>query len=228
MLLCGIINDLERDGHIVSYFFCQKTDPKISNATAVLRGLISMLIDRQPSLLPHLEEKVDHANKRLFENSNAWVAAKDIFKGILCDSDLRCTYLVVDALDECQTERRYLLDLIVSSSMGSRVKWIVSSRNLEDMEISLKRAIQKMSLHLELNAKSEFDPVFDPVQLYIQEKVRKLAEHQGYTPDTTARVTSYLSSNTGDSFHWVALVCQVLDESTRSKLSRFCIAFRPA
>ncbi|KAL2166005.1 hypothetical protein VTG60DRAFT_3456 [Thermothelomyces hinnuleus] len=51
MLLCGIINELERGisgdaSHCnVAYFFCQATDSRISNATAVLRGLIYLLTD---------------------------------------------------------------------------------------------------------------------------------------------------------------------------------------
>ena len=45
MLLCGIINELAERNSVLSYFFCQATDARINNATAVLRGLIYMLID---------------------------------------------------------------------------------------------------------------------------------------------------------------------------------------
>jgi hypothetical protein len=43
MLLCGIINELKKSiakTDLLSYFFCQATDSRIDNATAVLRGLI--------------------------------------------------------------------------------------------------------------------------------------------------------------------------------------------
>ncbi|KAF1938340.1 hypothetical protein EJ02DRAFT_354742, partial [Clathrospora elynae] len=53
MLLCGIINKLHsslpRTG-LLSYFFCQATDSRINSATAVLRGLLYMLVKQQPSL----------------------------------------------------------------------------------------------------------------------------------------------------------------------------------
>ncbi|KAF2268583.1 hypothetical protein CC78DRAFT_609251 [Lojkania enalia] len=40
MLLCGIVNELKKSmpkTHFLSYFFCQATDSRINNATAVLR-----------------------------------------------------------------------------------------------------------------------------------------------------------------------------------------------
>jgi hypothetical protein len=54
MLLCGIVNEMSpltrlRDKKVttlLSYFFCQATDSRINNATAVLRSLIYLLIDQ--------------------------------------------------------------------------------------------------------------------------------------------------------------------------------------
>lgn len=45
MLLCGIIDELSKmamDKTNISFFFCQATNSRINNATAVLRGLIYM------------------------------------------------------------------------------------------------------------------------------------------------------------------------------------------
>ena len=47
MLLCGIIDELPHSmpkGALLSYFFCQATDLSINSATAVLRGLLYMLV----------------------------------------------------------------------------------------------------------------------------------------------------------------------------------------
>ncbi len=51
MLLYSIINKLEEEGSNVSYFFYQATDMRINNTTAVLRGLIYVLVDQHRSLL---------------------------------------------------------------------------------------------------------------------------------------------------------------------------------
>jgi hypothetical protein len=101
MLLCGIIDELHRsmpNTALLSYFFCQATDSRINSATAVLRGLLYMLVVQQPSLVSHVRKKYDHAGKSLFEDANAWVALTEIFVDVLRDPSLRTAYLIVDAL----------------------------------------------------------------------------------------------------------------------------------
>jgi Cdc6-like AAA superfamily ATPase len=96
MLLCGVINELRNSipqSALLSYFFCQATDLRINSATAVLRGLLYMLVRQQPSLVSHVRKKYDHAGKALFEDSNAWVALMEIFADVLQDPQLRSTYL---------------------------------------------------------------------------------------------------------------------------------------
>lgn len=133
MLLCGIVDEVEESvpsAALVAYFFCQATDSRINSATAVLRGLLYVLVNQQPSLVSHIRAKYDHAGKALFEDANAWVALCEIFTNILRDPNLSRTHLVIDALDECVVDRQRLLDFVVEqSSLSSSVKWIVSSRN---------------------------------------------------------------------------------------------------
>jgi hypothetical protein len=91
MLLCGIVNELKKSiaaTELLSYFFCQATDSRINNATAVLRGLVYLLVDQQPSLVSYIRKKHDHAGKTLFEDANAWVALSEIFTNILQDPSL--------------------------------------------------------------------------------------------------------------------------------------------
>lgn len=138
MLLCGIIEELTRslgDTANISFFFCQATDVRINNATAVLRGLIYSLLKKQPSLLSHVKIQYDHAGKALFEDINAWNVLSRMFTDILKDQTLQSTYFVIDALDECTSGLPSLLDLITRiSSAYQQIKWIVSSRNWPDIE----------------------------------------------------------------------------------------------
>ncbi|KAK4150587.1 NACHT domain-containing protein [Chaetomidium leptoderma] len=213
MLLCGIINELDRDSSAdacrrnVAYFFCQATDSRINNATAVLRGLVYLLVDRQPSLLPHVRSEYDRAGELLCKDGYTWDALSRIFTSILRDPNLRMTSLVIDALDECVTDLPQLLDLIAQKSSGSsRVKWIVSSRNWLEIEERLETAAEKARLSLELNAQS----VANAVNAYIRHKVDELAQLKKYDPNTRDTVQGYLSSNANGTFLWVALVCQAL------------------
>jgi hypothetical protein len=184
MLLCGIINELYSSmpkTALLSYFFCQATDSRINNATAVLRGLLYMLVKQQPSLVSHIRKKHDDAGKALFEDTNAWVALTEIFVDVLQDPGLSMTYVVIDALDECVNNLPKLLNFIAKqSSASSRIKWIVSSRNLPDIEEQLEQAGHKVRLSLELNA----DSVSAAVSVFIQHKVSQLAQQKKYDKQT--------------------------------------------
>lgn len=208
MLLCGIINNLAglKININLSYFFCQGTDSRINNAAAVLRGLLYLLVDQQPSLISHLKKKHDRAGKTLFKDVNAWFTLSEIFTNMLQDPNLNNTYLVIDALDECETDLTLLLRLVVqSTSTCPRVKWIVSSRNQPQIEAEL-RPNNAQRLSLELNA----EHVSQAVELFINHKVSQLAsiEHE---PALQEKVRKEMHRNANGTFLWVALVFQELE-----------------
>ncbi|KAH7065088.1 NACHT domain-containing protein [Macrophomina phaseolina] len=227
MLLCGIVNELQKSkakANLLSFYFCQATDSRINSATAVLRGLLYLLIKQQPSLVSHVRKKHDDAGKALFEDANAWFALSEIFADMLHDPDLNSTYLVIDALDECLADLPKLLDFIAqNSAVSSRVKWIVSSRSWPDIEEQLERAGHKVRLSLELNAES----VSAAVSLFIEWKVSQLAEGKKYDEQTRDAVLNYLASNANDTFLWVALVCQNLQQVARWNVLKKLQAFPP-
>ena len=227
MLLCGIIDELHNlmpRSALLSYFFCQATDPRINSATAVLQGLLYMLIHQQPSLVSHVCKKYDHAGKALFEDANAWVALTEIFTDVLQDPQLRSTYLIVDALDECVTGLPRLLHFIAKqSSASSRVKWIVSSRNWPGIEEQLEQAGHKARLSLELNAES----VSAAVGMFIQHKVTQLAQQKNYDQQMQATVLERLTANADGTFLWVALVCQELRATARRNVLKKLDTFPP-
>ncbi|OTA02490.1 hypothetical protein A9Z42_0028690 [Trichoderma parareesei] len=227
MLLCGIIDELNRQpsrSGLVSYFFCQATDQNLNNATAVLRGLIFMLVRQQPSLVSHVRKRYDQAGGKLFEGANTWFALSDILTTILQEPVLKGAYLVVDALDECVSGQEQLLDLVVRvSGTEARVKWLVSSRNLSQIEERLQLAKQKVKLSLELNAES----IASAVKIYIGDKVQKLSKLKEYDEHIHDQVRDYLFENANDTFLWVALVCQNLEKYTRWKVLDMLSAFPP-
>ncbi|CAG8367059.1 unnamed protein product [Penicillium salamii] len=226
MLLCGIIDELTRsigDTVNISFFFCQATDVRINNATAVLRGLIYSLVKKQPSLLCHVKSQYDHTGKALFEDTNAWNALSRIFTDILKDPTLQSTYLIIDALDECTTGLPSLLDLVTQASSASpQVKWIVSSRNWPDIEERLD-ITKNAAISLELNEAS----VSEAVNKFIQHKVHYLANVKKYSDETRDTIYRHLSSNSQGTFLWVALVCQNLGRTSRRHALKKLEVFPP-
>ncbi|KAK3352538.1 hypothetical protein B0T25DRAFT_606453 [Lasiosphaeria hispida] len=206
MLLCGIIDELERpviaDGGNLAYFFCQATDPRINSATAVLRGLIFLLAQRQPRLLSHLPE-----NLYASDDAMAWVTLSKTLFEMLEDRNLKDTYLVIDALDECAIDQQKLLSLIAQiSTVSACVKCVISSRNWVQIEEQLATVAQPSKLSLELNAES----VTAAIEAFIQHKVLHLSRLKQYGETIEGKVHQYLSSNADGTFLWVALVCQAL------------------
>ncbi|KAL7956275.1 hypothetical protein V8C34DRAFT_315809 [Trichoderma compactum] len=159
MLLCGIIDELQRQNIKPCYFVCQATDPRLNTATAVLCGLIYLL-------------KYDQAGAALFQDANSWVELSQMFTELLKDPSLDGQVFMIDALDECQKDLERLLDLIVSGSISSHAKWIVSSRNWTGIEEKLSTISQNIRFSLELNEQS----VSEAVKHYITHKTARLKE----------------------------------------------------
>ncbi|KAJ4382395.1 hypothetical protein N0V86_002730 [Didymella sp. IMI 355093] len=225
MLLCGIIDELQKtvaSTTSVSYFFCQATDSRINSATAVLRGLLYLLVSEQPALIPHVRKRYDKAGKAVFEDPNAWVALTDIFADVLRDSNLDTAYILIDALDECTTEMPKLLHFVAKqSSASARVKWIVSSRNWPDIEAQLERTGHILSL--ELNAQS----VAAAVDIFIRHKIDQLAQEKQYKAELRSAVLQHLTLNANGTFLWVALVCQDLKATLKWNVLNKLALFPP-
>jgi hypothetical protein len=224
MLLCGIIDELQTAKNaLVSYFFCQATDLRINSATAVLRGLLYLMVSQQPSLVSSVRRKYDHGGKAVFEDANAWVALTEIFADVLRDANLQnTTYLVIDALDECVTDLPKLLDFVaLHSCTASHVKWIVSSRNRPEIEERLGSSSHRLSL--ELNSES----VSAAVQTFIEQKVSLLSQQKKYDDEIRDAVIQYLKTNSNDTFLWAALVCQNLESTAKRHVLKKLGTFPP-
>jgi len=213
MLLCGIIDELKKstfETGLLSFFFCQGTDSRINTATAVLRGLIYLIVDQQPSLISHIRKKYDHAGKELFKDVNAWVVLSEIFKSILCDPSLKVAYVIIDALDECESDLPKLLDFVVQNSTASpRIKWIVSSRNRTDIEQKLQLDNLRMRLSLELKENAE--QVSYAVDAYIDHCVSELAAIQ-YDKPLQDQIRGKIRRKANGTFLWVSLIIKELKE----------------
>ncbi|KAF5505791.1 Vegetative incompatibility protein HET-E-1 [Colletotrichum siamense] len=142
MLICGIIDELpaRMPGWETIYFFCEATDSRLNNMTAVLRSLLYLLLRKRPSLSRFIREEHEHAGRRLFEDANAWDVLDGIFTNIAQDGGLDDFILIIDALDECTAGLEQLLDFIVRLS-SLNVKVIASSRNWLSIEQTVSRQL---------------------------------------------------------------------------------------
>ncbi|KAK4194662.1 hypothetical protein QBC40DRAFT_353104 [Triangularia verruculosa] len=127
---------------------------------------------------------------------------------MLEDPNLKVTYLVIDALDECVTDLPKLLDFIVRISPG-RVKWLLSSRNEVLIEGKLKPDVGRTRLSLELKANAI--QVSHAIHAYIDDKLSGLASLQD-DASLKNQVRDILHQKANGTFLWVALVIQELSK----------------
>lgn len=207
MLMCGIVEKLSKTIRPLSYFFCQAAQADQSSDTAVLRGLIYLLIQHSPFLIRQIRPEYDNKGRKLFDGVNSSVALSTILEVMLQDPSLRDAVLVVDAVDECMTGRNRLVSLITRLSRSCPAKWIISSRNSPQIEDHLRNA-DKVRIQLQLNKK----PISLAVKSYIQHRVDDLANTKSYGDALKDQVLTYLFSNAGDTFLWVTFACQRLAE----------------
>ena len=211
MLLITIVEELDRQlkqsesTTVLSYFFCQGTNQDLNNATAILRGLIYLLIEQRPVLISHLRASYDHAGSNFFQDANSFIALSKVLEGMLHDKSLTRAYLVIDALDECDVNQRQLLDLITKRAAASRVKWIISSRNKPEIEWFLTTD-NSSTLGLEITGNAE--QVSRAVGAYIDEKIRDLPSLQDYHDSNEIR--DILHEKANGTFLWVSLVFEEL------------------
>ncbi|KAI0886951.1 WD40-repeat-containing domain protein [Annulohypoxylon maeteangense] len=220
MLLCGIIDEMKdqfaNKTYVLSFFFCQATDKRLNNAIGVLRGLIYLLIDQERSLLvSHVKDKYEHAGKSLFEDANAWFALSEMFTNIIQDPRLPNIILVVDALDECETDLYKLLDLIMKTPPRSHVKWLLSSRNIPDIELKLQPDQSQERLSLEL--KSNADQVSCAVNTYIDNRILEIPGIQN-DPALRTAVCDEIRRKADNTFLWVGLVIQELKQASHFEI----------
>ncbi|KAH0534090.1 hypothetical protein FGG08_007309 [Glutinoglossum americanum] len=214
---------------LVSYFFCQSTVPELRSAVSVLRGLIYLLVVQQDTLLRHVRKRYDDAGSRLLEGPNALYSLWEILSDISNDPSLPSTYLMIDALDECDSGLDGLLKLITgkNSGLSPRVKWLLASRNQPTIQERLKPDGLRLNTSLELNSSH----ISSAVEAFISFKVRELARLKSYDSELQKDVQDYFCDKADGTFLWVALVCKELESVgpglTRLVLKEFPTGLEP-
>ncbi|KAH8683237.1 NACHT domain-containing protein [Tricladium varicosporioides] len=204
MLLAGIINkisimaqeqqpdDSSSEPVVVTYFFCQRNDQRINKATAVLRGLIYLLVEQREVLMKHWKEPPEDKNT-IFELSN-------ILENMLGEIEAK-TYLIVDAVDECETGLEQLLGRTFQIiSRRNNARWLVSSRDksltrLKDVNFDCTKSFQ-----IELDAHN-ISPVVD---MYIDAKLSDL-QWAKQNAQVRAQVRAKICEKADSTFLWVFL-----------------------
>jgi len=119
--------------HQVLHFFCKERDPSASTASAIACNLIDQLIEHN-RLCP-LFDVLNEANEKYAKSDKCtdFNTLWSIFAAMAKVFPTRIV-AVVDALDECMTDRGLFLDQITSDvDMDGKVSFFLTSRDEQDI-----------------------------------------------------------------------------------------------
>jgi len=197
------------------YFFCQADVPHRRTATSVIRGLIFMLVETFPIVIPQLRKQYDSARRKLFEDYDPLYESQILFEKVLAECGISLLYIVINALEECIEQQTDLLNWIVrcQDTLNVKVKWVMTSRNEPKIKEVLTGSDGLGNTSLELND----DKISYAVELYVDHKASELAKKKSYSPALQRFVHEELCRKSENTFLWVALVCDSLMNLTTSR-----------
>ena len=252
MLAISLVNEMSErirlegstSNTALAYFFCDNKDSRRKSTTAILRGLIYQLICQRPDLCVYLRDQYEKQKEQLFSSPNSDQSLWRIFQAIVRHPSLQRTYIIIDALDECDSDsiesfltladpdletqaRTPIEERETNASDNSRkVKWLLTSRN----ELIIK---QFLANSRDISLETNHSHVENSVQRFIDVKAKQLQRRKGYDTELKRHVEDQLREKAEGTFLWVAIACRelskpsVLSMNTRSVLLKLPSGITP-
>lgn len=199
------LSDVSLNGrNKIIYFFCYGQDERFRTATAIFKSLIVQLLS-DAQMFKHFpttywdKEKFDHADiEKLAE----------ILRNMISDGFYDNIYCIIDALDECQTDRDKFLYLLADTffnhpSNASFIKFFLTSRPGED-DIESTCAQLRITTW-DLKAHSSDVNVFIDKQLEVLPSTR-------FTKQMKEEAKNQLVDKVGNTFLWISLMLKQLEK----------------
>jgi hypothetical protein len=200
-----------------AYYFCDNKDEKRRTALSILRGLILQLL-RQHKLFEHIQPNFDVQGEQLFKRFEAlW----RILLNILRDPKSGNVFLLIDALDECETSSREdLLDGLaklltsfaqVPQTEGSgKCKILVTCRRERD----IRRKLGGISTSLPVDT----GKVNADLREFIDIKVTEISEQNDWIPSLKNSIQGALINKAGGTFLWASLILKELEKTDKDQI----------
>jgi len=108
-----------------------------------------------------------------------------MFSAILRDSNLKTIYLLVNILDECDSNSHRFIDWIIkdTSTHLFKTKWLLSSRHTTKIEETFRQGGQRQKLNLNLN-----NHISITINIFIEHKVMNLATKKEYNCELREKI----------------------------------------
>ena len=204
----------------VCIFFCDDKISEQRDAKNILIGIIFQLIRHNRSLVRHASKAYEIQGPAIFRSFTALWA---IFVKIATDPRTGPTYIIIDALDECEkVTRQSLLHSIrtflqapIRSLVGRQhVKFVLTSRpSLTELERSIDHASEHRIPVDDSQGGYDGD-----IGIFIQQRVEEISRQRRFSPEIKDFLQRTLYSKSGQTFLWVHVVLESLQNSLFSSM----------
>jgi ankyrin repeat protein/Cdc6-like AAA superfamily ATPase len=195
-----------------AFFYCDKNEPRRAQALSILQSIVRQLSTTAKS--------PGSTQKKLCELYNKCRDAGSTFSLEQCKEQIKAsmdiyekTTIVVDAMDECSTDRDKLVDALnsfVSQSNERDIKIFISSRPDHEIQVQLQTAP-----NIDINASDNRGDV----QKYLEVELDKLAKKTPSIGRLKAKILDTLLERCQGMFQWAALqVHQIQKCKTESSI----------
>lgn len=190
----------------VAFFLCDATDHRRRTLASMLRGLLTQILKQRSILFGHIQETYEQRGSDLLSDQfSLW----EILVAILQDANMGRLYLVLDALDECDTKSHHLLLSGLERLLGTdctnqtRVKIVLTSRS--------NNVSQSIPSTLSLHIDSEM--ISGDLKKFINSRVNEISLRQEYPENLRESIKTVLLDRAGGTFLWASMSIQVLYET---------------
>lgn len=213
-VLChSVASRLEEANQQVLMYFCDKKITSQQDAKAILTGLIFQLVQRDRRLIRYIRREFEICGAKMIQSfSTLWA----VFNNMIKDLKGNLVYVVVDALDECETSScesllRAIRSLINSSTpqgFNKTVKFLLTSRPT----LLLSRGSEGVKEGL-LEIDNGERGYANDVRQFIHQRVDEIAHKHSYPEHTKRHILNAMLTKAGNTFLWTHLVLSSLEDS---------------
>ena len=205
----------------VCIYFCDDKISKQNVANNILIGLIFQLVQRHRSLARHVRKVYQMHGQNIVRS---FTALWGLFKDIAMDPKCGPTIIIIDALDECKEDTRrsllkaiegFIQDLERPIAGGQHVKFVLTSRPLEDVECLIARVSEHRIRIDDYQSGPDGD-----LQIYIRQKLGEISEQHQFDQELRQSLQELLYSKSGQSFLWVHMVLTALESVPEMSINK--------
>ncbi|KAI1111658.1 hypothetical protein F5Y14DRAFT_424372 [Nemania sp. NC0429] len=207
-LACFLIENITGTLHTedtILYFFCNRNNERLNNATSIVAGLLWRLVNQQPALffqtpkvLNHVHNRVDSVSKdEILDERTLWY----IFINMMRNPQTSLHYCLIDGLDECdESSQIFIQESILKAEVEypNLPKFIVTSNKLPRIRPSM--------ILLDLTSTTSYESIQQDINRFIEHTANGLIETFPFLGTWGSKLIGALQAKSEDNFLLASLI----------------------